>query len=336
MSNGVTVAVTMELVFLKMTTVESRLVQVTDLEARLPLSLGEAWTARFVALHSGTLVLELRLAGVVGNLRRSFDELNTHTKLGMPEDMAMHKPSTRVVGLETDNGVSWLSCTHRVNGGSGTVEENSVTSHRVVEIERWDISIGKSFVVRLSKDSEVMAVKMHRVRRDESVLDDPVNPLVCGVVEDRVTIDLACVILNSREQLESWSVECNVDELGCRSVACSCIGSLATKEPSVDRGDGTIDSESGSSDGSTSQVLDAALERSRVTSTHCEHRLQFLERLILAHASSVQGEVACRWYRVTASLVFHDTVDLAETSVGNVSSTAQLNHGSDIVCGDGL
>lgn len=126
------------------------------------------------------MALEVRFGSIVGDLTWSLDELHTHTTVGVPDDVTVHDPRTRVVGLETDDGPTW----DWILRGSRTEEKNSITSRRVDEVQRWDVSSGEESSFFLTEDREIVAVKMHRVGSDELVLNDPVDPGVSSLVKD--------------------------------------------------------------------------------------------------------------------------------------------------------
>jgi len=83
----------------------------------------------------------------------------------VPTDVAMHEPDTWVVSLESqdDETCSW--------------QKSSITTSRVVEVERW-IGSGIRGTSSLSQDEEIVTVQMERVRQWNGRFDDNVNPLL--------------------------------------------------------------------------------------------------------------------------------------------------------------
>lgn len=91
-----------------------------------------------LVLTTGALVVFVCLAlllesviVVVLDLLGALEILETHTTVSVPDQMAMHDPGTRVVGLEANDSPA------RDEGGRGTAteEQGSITSDGVVELE---------------------------------------------------------------------------------------------------------------------------------------------------------------------------------------------------------
>jgi hypothetical protein len=80
-------------------------------ETRLGRGLDLA-TGSLVGLHGRALILELGAVGITlgVDVVRTLDPLESETAVDVPDNVAMHQPSTWVVGLETDDGVACESC----------------------------------------------------------------------------------------------------------------------------------------------------------------------------------------------------------------------------------
>lgn len=86
----------------------------------------------------------------------------------------------------------------------------------------------------LSENGEVVTVKMHRVRSDETVLNNPVNPGV-GLVEDNgVGVDGAVWLSDRCKELQGWLIVCDIDGRGTLSTGGAAEVLSTTKSPCVD------------------------------------------------------------------------------------------------------
>lgn len=85
----------------------------------------------------------------------------------------------------------------------------------------------------LSKNGEVVTVKMHWVRGNETVLNDPVNPGVGLVQDDGVGVDGAVWLSDRRKELQGWLIVCDID--GRRTLSTGDAGEVlsTTKSPCV-------------------------------------------------------------------------------------------------------
>ena len=153
------------------------------LDARLVVDVVES-TSSLVGVIELALILEAVAAIVRGRINAVWllDELQTHTAVSVPDDVTMHDPGTRVVGLETNNGPATLRGTLRT---SDTEEKRGITADRVGEVEAAGL-VGGEDTLALAQDSEIVTVQMHGVRSDEVVLDDEVNPVSCGAIKNNV------------------------------------------------------------------------------------------------------------------------------------------------------
>lgn len=129
---------------------------------------------------AGTLLLEHGRVGVLGDFLSTLDPLQRQTAVDVPDDVAVHQPSARIVSFEADDGVS--------GGGTrafGASEHHGVTAGRVDEVQGRDQAVVPRSVA-LTQHAHVVAVQMHGVGSEELVLDDEVHPLVSRAQSDLV------------------------------------------------------------------------------------------------------------------------------------------------------
>jgi len=201
MTNNILVSMG-ENVLLHMALLETRLIRILD-----------ASTASLVCVVCSTLILELGLVVVLAgtNLGWSLKVLKSHTTVSMPDNMAMHEPGTWVIGLESNDRPAGAHCCWVAS----TEKKGSVSSDWVGEVELSN-HVGCEHTTTLAEESEIVAVKVHRVRGDEVVLDHKVGPRVCRTVQDDSTaVDRAVVsdVGQGGKRLEGRVTERHVDGL---------------------------------------------------------------------------------------------------------------------------
>lgn len=135
-------------------------------------------------------ILLLEKGGCQLDVMLSLTDLECQARRGVPGDMAMHDPDTRVVGFEPNRDISFGR------------EERDVTTWWVVVVEG---TIGQMCrrvrTVLLSENDEVVAVQMHRmgefekgfgfhsfVNRRAVHRDDQIDPVIYLMVLGNQTI----------------------------------------------------------------------------------------------------------------------------------------------------
>lgn len=201
------------------------------------MRVAEAAVAAQVALETGLVLVLLLATGalvvfvclalllesvvvVVLDLLGALEILETHTTVGVPDQMAMHDPGTRVVGLEADDSPAG----NEGGWGTTTEEQDSVTSDGIVELELSNHVRGEN-TTTLAEDGEVVTVKMHGVRGLEVVLNDKVYPLVGrSIKQSGVAVHRAVVwkIGQCGQGLKSGVLKGHVD--GLAASRCGTVG----------------------------------------------------------------------------------------------------------------
>ena len=150
---------------------QSRLITKMSLTARL-----------HIGIISSTLALEAVAAVVLSRIDRIrlFNILQRHAAVGVPDDVAMHDPGARVVGLEADDCPAALGSAACAGDAE---QQGSVAADGVGEVEGGGVGGGED-AFALAEDGEVVAVEMDRVGGLEIVLDHEVDPVAGGAVED--------------------------------------------------------------------------------------------------------------------------------------------------------
>ena len=106
----------------------------------------------------------------------------------MPDDVAVHEPRAGVIGLERDDGPA-LSLQHC-----------GVAARRARKVQLPDHAAGVEGAEAHAKQREVVAVQVHRVRGEELVLDDEIDPSLRAVEDQAVLSDGKVLVL--REVLQ--------------------------------------------------------------------------------------------------------------------------------------
>ena len=145
----------------------------------------------FISLIRLALVLERGAVVIFRRIDGSWllEELKSHTTICVPDQVTVHEPGTRIVGLKTNNSPSRNECLW----GAATEKQGSVAANRVIKAELTD-HVGGENSSALSKNGEIVSVKMHRMRCLEIVLDHKVDPIVGRAIEDgSITVQRAVV-----------------------------------------------------------------------------------------------------------------------------------------------
>ncbi len=165
----------------------SRMSLQISLQARLVAEMAFT-TSGAVSIISLALALEAGTVIVRGGIDRGrlLNVLQRHTAIRVPDDMAMHDPRARVVGLEANDCPATLG---NATSAGDTEQERSVSADGVGEVETSGLSGGED-TFALAEDGEVVAVQMDGMRGLEVVLDNEVDPVAGRTVEDdRVGVD---------------------------------------------------------------------------------------------------------------------------------------------------
>lgn len=107
---------------------------------------------QFIALPDSALVVQSRDREILGpgnDSIRGFNKLKSEPLGGMPSDVAVHKPGTRVVELE---------CKSKMTTGR---KRGDVTTGRVYEVQRRSCVVEEA--IALSYYPKVVAMKMDRM-----------------------------------------------------------------------------------------------------------------------------------------------------------------------------
>jgi len=163
---------------------EVQLVRVsTGLEARLTRQLSTLGIGSLVRLHGRAFSTEVGVI-IVLDIAGSLNELQSKTAVNVPRNVTMHEPSTRIIGLETNDSVS-----SRETRTSRALKDDGITAGRVVKVESADHVTCESTSAS-AQDGDVVTVDVQGVRSKELVLNDKVHPLV-GLVENDAVADKA-------------------------------------------------------------------------------------------------------------------------------------------------
>lgn len=311
-------------------------VRVSPRVTALEMSL-DAGFVRRLDLTTGGLVRLVRsafaletLAVVVlasGNLRGALEILQAHATVGVPDQVTVHHPRARVVGLEANNRPAGSEA----SGAGEAKEEGGVTANRVVEVEKSN-HVGGEHSTALTEHGEIVAVKMHGVRGLEVVLNHKVDPRLGWAVQDiQVRVQGAVIAQGGKscQSLERRLIVGHVDALAGHGRA-TVLGQTphVSQEPSDD---GSVTVENLSTSISTRQELDGRLESFRCASGLGDVGHKAGNWLILAIACGDNGGIGCCG-RTARALVCEDAVGRGETIVDTANTATGLGHRTKVIC----
>jgi len=192
------------------------LMETSLLQARLAGALDTESSGGIESLVLLALVLEVGILGPLStwDLILALDELDGKTTVRVPSDMAMHQPSTWVVGLEADDSVT------RVTWKATSQKHGSITTRWVDKVEKTGVTGGED-AGTLAEKREIVAVQMDGMADWQGVLDDKVDPLDRCLGQDHGVADELGLVLGDR--LERWLGPVDIDE------------TIAVEEPTEDK-----------------------------------------------------------------------------------------------------